>query len=247
MSNKSKLLIIWYNKCKLYYNCHRDSADHYDFYNKMLGFPAILINIFNSTSLFSNYHDISSIFLLIIAASGVISTILTASQNYFELAKLKDQHIQLMSNYSKILYSIEKIIVLVKNEIKNDIDHDVISTILTKIEDAQAIYIHFPEYIWTKYNNKFRSKLSELNINTSDSINIILSTLKTKKDLTFLDDSSHQQFSEVITYNNKEDKDVININEKDVKEDIGVSVKEDVVVSVKDTVTVVKNELLNIK
>ena len=62
-----KLLVLWYHKCKLFYKCHRDSADYYDKYNKILGFPAILINIFNSTSLFANYQNISQVFVIIIA------------------------------------------------------------------------------------------------------------------------------------------------------------------------------------
>ena len=104
--NTIKLLTMWYHKSKLFYNCHRDSADYYARLNQMLGFPAILINVFNTTSLFSNYNKIDPIFILFIAILSLFSAMLTACQNYFEFDKNKINHTKLMIEYSKILYSI---------------------------------------------------------------------------------------------------------------------------------------------
>jgi hypothetical protein len=196
-----KLLVLWYHKSKLFYKCHRESADYYDKWNKILGFPAILINIFNSTSLFANYHSITEAFIIIIAAFSLLSTMLTAAQNYFEFAKLKDQHAKLMIEYSKILFSIEKIIILVKNDDKYVIDEITMNTILNTFEKLRETFIHFPEKIWESNNLLYKNKLEKIDVNTSDSINIILNTIKTKKDLSFLHESS--KHSEIITYDNK--------------------------------------------
>jgi hypothetical protein len=196
-----KLLVLWYHKSKLFYKCHRESADYYDRWNKILGFPAILINVFNSTSLFANYQSITETFIIIIAAFSLFSTMLTAAQNYFEFAKLKDQHFKLMIEYSKILFSIEKIIILVKNNDQYTLDESTMNLILTNFEKLRETFIHFPEKIWESNNVHYKNKLEKIDVNTSDSINIILSTIKTKKDLSFLHESPKN--SEIITYDNK--------------------------------------------
>jgi len=197
-----KLLVLWYHKCKLFYKCHRDSADHYDNLNKILGFPAIIINVFNSTSLFANYQSMSQIFIIIIAVLSLLSTMLTAAQNYLDFAKLKDQHSKLMIEYSKILFSIEKIIILIKNDENYTIDESTMNGVLNNFEKLRETFIHFPEKIWISNNLIYKNKLEKIDVNTSDSINIILSTIKTKKDLSFLNDST--KHSEIITYDNKE-------------------------------------------
>lgn len=228
-----KLLILWYHKSKLFYKCHRESADYYDNWNKMLGFPAILINIFSSTSLFANYHSITETFIIIIAASSLLSTMLSAAQNYFEFAKLKDQHAKLMIEYSKILFSIEKIIILVKNNEKYIIDETTMNSILNTFEKLRETFIHFPEKIWKSNNNHYKNKLEKIDVNTSDSINIILSTIKTKKDLSFLHESPKQ--SEIITYDNKTPIGNVNLPNQADEED-----NDDTVLEVND---IVKNPL----
>jgi len=197
-----KLLVLWYHKCKLFYKCHRESADYYDKWNKIIGFPAIIINVFNSTSLFASYQSISSVFIISIAVLSLFSTMLTAAQNHLEFAKLKDQHFKSMIEYSKILFSIEKIIILVKNNDKYDLDETVMNNILNNIEKLRETFIHFPEHIWKENNIHYKNKLEKIDVNTSDSINIILTTIKNKKDLSFLHESP--KHSEVITYDNKE-------------------------------------------
>ena len=205
-----KLLVLWYHKCKLFYKCHRDSADYYDKYNKLLGFPAILINIFNSTSLFANYQNISQVFVIIIAIFSLFSTMLSAAQNYFEFTKLKDQHSKLMIEYSKILFSIEKIIILVKNDDKFIIDETTMNNVLNNFEKLRETFIHFPEKIWESNNLVYKNKLEKIDVDTSDSIQIILNTIKNKKDLSFLNDSSKN--SELITYDNKINTNLSNTN-----------------------------------
>jgi hypothetical protein len=197
-----KLLILWYHKCKLFYKCHRESADYYDRWNKILGFPAILINVFNSTSLFASYQSINNVFIIFIAMLSLFSTMLTAAQNYFEFGKLKDQHFTQMIEYSKILFSIEKLIILVKNDEKYNLDETIMHSILNNIEKLRETFIHFPEKIWKSNNVLYKNKLDKIDVNTSDSINIILTTIKSKKDLSFLHESP--KHSETITYDNKE-------------------------------------------
>jgi len=195
-----KLLVLWYHKSKLFYKCHRESAEYYNRWNNILGFPAIIINVFNSTSLFANYNSISEVFIIIIAILSLFSTVLNAAQNYLDFAKLKDQHFKLMIEYSKILFSIEKIVILVKNDDKYIIDETTMNTILNNFEKLRETFIHFPEKIWKSNNKQYKSKLEKIDVNTSDSINIILNTIKNKKDLSFLNESS--KHSEVITYDN---------------------------------------------
>jgi hypothetical protein len=196
-----KLLILWYNKCKLFYNCHRDSENHYDFWNKVLGFPSIIINLFNSSSLLANNQSISQPFILVLGGLALFSTLLTGAQNYFEFGKLKDQHNKMMVNYSKILFSIEKILLIIQNDSTFDLNENTLNPILNNIESLRETYLHFPEKIWKKNNNQFRIKLENINMNTSDSINIIINSLKSKKDNQGSNNDS-LKVSEIITYTN---------------------------------------------
>jgi hypothetical protein len=198
-----KLLILWYNKSKLFFNCHKDSADHYDFWNKMMGFPVIIINLFNSSSLLANNASISSTLVLIIGGLAILSTILTGTQNYFEFSKLKDQHTKTMIEYSKINFSIEKILIKIQNDPLFDLDEIELNKILLPIEKLKEVYLHIPENIWKKNNLKFKSKLDGANVNTSDSVNIIINSLKSKKveEETKIK-SENENKSETITYNN---------------------------------------------
>jgi hypothetical protein len=215
-----RLLLMWYHKSKLYYNCHRDTADYYDTLNKWLGLPAILINVFNTTSLFSNYQSINTIFILFIAILSLFSAMLTACQNYFEFNNQTQLHKKMMIEYSKILYSIEKIIILIKNDDSFILNQDVMNTTLNSFEKLREIFIHFPEKIWIKNNNLFKSKLDDLDVNTSDSVNIILQSIKNKKNFS-CDDCDKN--SEVITYSNYDKKNKSespNLNNKlDIKEE----------------------------
>jgi hypothetical protein len=200
--NTIKLLTMWYHKSKLFYNCHRDSADYYSRLNQMLGFPAILINVFNTTSLFSNYQSINTVFILFIAILSLFSAMLTAFQNYFEFNNLTIQHKKMMIEYSKILYSIEKIIILIKNDDEFVLDKEIMNTTLSSFEKLREVFIYFPENIWVKNNLIFKSKLEDLDVNTSDSVNIILQTIKNKKNFPSDDDKK----SEIITYSNQNKK-----------------------------------------
>jgi hypothetical protein len=198
-----KLLILWYNKSKLFFNCHKDSADHYDFWNKMMGFPVIIINLFNSSSLLANNASISSTLVLIIGGLSILSTILTGTQNYFEFSKLKDQHTKTMIEYSKINFTIEKILIKIQNDSLFDLDGNELNKILLPIEKLKEVYLHIPENIWRINNLKFKSKLDGANVNTSDSINIIINSLKSKKyeeDTKIISENDNK--TETITYNN---------------------------------------------
>jgi hypothetical protein len=206
-----KLLLLWYNKTKLFFNCHRDSSEHYSFWNKILGFPVIIINLFNSSSLLANNTNISSTLVLIIGGLSILSTILTGTQNYFEFAKLKDQHTKTMIEYSKINFSIEKLLITIQNDPLFEIDEVLLNKILSDIEKLKETYLHIPEKIWNKNNLLFKLKLDGGNLNTSDSVNMIINSLKNKKNDSATNDS------ELVTYNNDTKIDIpkvtINLNE----------------------------------
>jgi hypothetical protein len=105
----------------------------------------------------------------------------------------------MMIEYSKILYSIEKIIILIKNDDSFILNQDVMNTTLSSFEKLREVFIHFPEDIWIKNNKLFKSKLDDLDVNTSDSVNIILQSIKNKKNFSFDDGDKN---SEIITYSN---------------------------------------------
>jgi hypothetical protein len=208
--NNIKLLLMWYQKCKLFYHCHRDTSYYFINLNRALEIPVIIIHVFNTTSLFATYQDIRGIYVLCIAILSLSSTILSALQTYFAFNILAIKHNRLMIEYSRIIHSIEKIIILIKNNNKYKTDQTMIDSILTLIEHAREEYIHFPEFIWNKYNKKFQTKLDNLDITTSDSIDIILKSIKENN----ISDLIHESINspilspkysnvEIITYDNQ--------------------------------------------
>lgn len=179
--NNAKLLIFWYRKCKIYYHCHRDTANYYDRWDKLIGFPAVIINVFNSSSLFANYQSIQQITVLIIASLTVLSTFLTACQNYFDLSNLKNTHRKLSNDYSKLLYSIEKTIVMWNNTPNYKIDGPLMSKILDTIELLRETQLEFPEKIWLKYKNEYKKDMKndkDDDLKTSDTFKQIAHAFK---------------------------------------------------------------------
>ena len=186
--------MIWHHKSKLYYDCHRDTSRYYNNWDKLLGLPSIIINVFNSTSLLANYQDAQQVFLLVIAALTIVSTILNACQAYFKFSHFVNLHKKSMAAYSRILYDIEKIIILVKNDITYKIDQNIMTNILSSLEKLREDNLEFPEKIWKKYNTEYKRKLAiDYDMTSSDTIKILAHTFKEKP--------------EIITYsnNNKSD------------------------------------------
>jgi hypothetical protein len=184
--NNAKLLIFWYRKCKIYYHCHRDTANYYDHWDKLIGFPAVIINVFNSSSLFANYQSIQQVTVLIIASLTVLSTFLTACQNYFDLSNLKNTHRKLSNDYSKLLYSIEKTIVMYNNTPNYKIDGPLMSKILDTIELLRETQLEFPEKIWLKYKNEYKKDMNEDkddDLKTSDTFKQIAHAFKENNDI----------------------------------------------------------------
>jgi hypothetical protein len=120
---------------------------------------------------------------------------LTAAQTHFEFIRLKDQHAKYMMEYSKILFSIEKYIILYKNNNDYIVDAHIVDTILNNIERLRETYIQFPEKIWRKYNTEYKKKLSiDYDMTSSDTIKILAHTFKEKP--------------EIITYSNNKSDDI---------------------------------------
>ena len=58
LNTSSKLILkYWYSKCKVFYKCHKETSEYLDRINKYMGVPAILVGVFNTTSIFSNYSN----------------------------------------------------------------------------------------------------------------------------------------------------------------------------------------------
>jgi hypothetical protein len=184
--SNAKLLIFWHRKCKIYYHCHRDTANYYDRWDKLIGFPAVIINVFNSSSLFANSQSIQQVTVLIIASLTVLSTFLTACQNYFDLNNLKNTHRKLSNDYSKLLYSIEKTIVMHNNTPNYKIDGPLMSKILDTIELLRETQLEFPEKIWLKYKNEYKQEMKDDNeddLKTSDTFKQIAHAFKENHDI----------------------------------------------------------------
>jgi len=140
-------------------------------------------------------------YILFIAGLSLFNAMLSASHAYLQLNIFALQHKRLMIEYSRIIYSIEKIIILIKNNNNYKIDDTHMDSILHSIERAREEFVQFPEHIWIKYNKKFQNKLTDLDIDTSDSIQIILQSIKENKNLSEILDNNLKD-TEVITYNN---------------------------------------------
>ena len=74
-----------------------------------MGLPAILVGVFNTTSIFSNYSAQIPSLTLVNGAASFIATVLSGLQNYFDLSRLVNTHLKLANGYNKIVHMIEKI------------------------------------------------------------------------------------------------------------------------------------------
>ena len=75
----------------------------------------------------------------------------------------------IFAEYSKINFSIEKILIKLQNDPIFDLDESELNKILLPIEKLKEIYLHIPEEIWKKNNLKFKSKFILKNKNGSES------------------------------------------------------------------------------
>ena len=134
--NEATKLILkyWYTKCKVYYKCHKASSLYYDRLNKYMGIPTILISIFNTTTIFSNYVKENQPLLIVNGTASFLATILSTMQNYFDLSKLAITHQKLSNGYSKITHTIEKILMLEKITGNDEISSRVIDNIMNQME-----------------------------------------------------------------------------------------------------------------
>ena len=76
MNDSIRLILkYWYSKCKVYYKCHKESADYYDKTNKYLGVPAVIVGVFNTTTIFTNYTAQNNALTIINGTASFISTV----------------------------------------------------------------------------------------------------------------------------------------------------------------------------
>jgi len=166
------ILKYWYTKCKVYYKCHKESSIYYDKLNKYMGIPTVLMGIFNTTTIFSNYVTQNQPLIIINGTASFIATVLSAMQNYFDLGKLTITHSKLANGYNKITNTIEKILMFERLTNMNEISSKTIDNMMNQMEYLHADAPTIPDKIWNK--NKVELK----NI-----INIILSNENIAKEL----------------------------------------------------------------
>jgi len=166
-NNKTKLndstrliLKYWFTKCKIYYKCHKETGHYYDRLNKYMGVPAVLMGIFNTTTIFTNYNAQNQTLALVNGSACFLATILAALQNYFDLSKLANIHTKQSNGYSKIINTIEKILMYEKLTNNDEISSKIIDNIMNQMELLQQDSPNIPGKIWNKYNTQLKSMIS---------------------------------------------------------------------------------------
>ena len=165
------ILKYWYSKCKVYYKCHKESSAYYDSINKYIGVPSILMGVFNTTTLFSNYSAQNQTLILVNGTASFIATALTTLQNYFELGKLANTHNKLANGYSKVTHIIEKILMYEKITNNSEINSKLIDSIINQMEFLQQDSPIIPDKIWNKNKKELKNIISVIiNNNLIDEI-----------------------------------------------------------------------------
>jgi len=175
LNNSTRLVLkYWYSKCKIYYKCHKDASHYYDNLNKYMGIPTILMGIFNTTTIFTNYSVQNQNLALITGSASFVATILSTLQNYYDLGKLANNHAKQAAGYSKVVNVIEKILMYEKLTNNNEISSKIIDNIMNQMEFLQQDAPVIPSSIWNKYKNDLKKIISSI-INCDTIVNDIIS------------------------------------------------------------------------
>jgi hypothetical protein len=208
------ILRYWYAKCKVFYKCHKESCVYYDKVNKYLGIPAVVVGVFNTTTIFTNYLTPNQALTLVIGSASFISTILTIMQNYFDLSKISNTHGKLANGYNKITHIIEKILMFDKLSNTNEIQSNLINNILNQMETLQQDSPSIPDDIWNKHKKELKNMVSVI-INNKGIINDFSSFL-TKSDTSHEDEKNTPKSNN--SNNEGESREVIKGNDNKVDE-----------------------------
>jgi len=182
LNTSSKLILkYWYSKCKVFYKCHKETSEYLDLINKYMGVPAILVGVFNTTSIFSNYSAQIPSLTLVNGAASFIATILSGLQNYFDLSRLVNTHLKLANGYNKIVHMIEKILVYEKLNETKQVNSQFTDTIINQMEYLQQDAPNIPDFIWNKHKTELKKMVSII-INNKDFVNEIASVDSMKND-----------------------------------------------------------------
>ena len=154
------ILKYWYTKCKVYYKCHKASAEYYDKLNKYMGIPTILVGIFNTTTIFANYTHDNQALMIVNGSASFIATLLATMQNYFDLSKLAVTHQKLSNGYSKITNTIEKILMLERLTGNNEINSKIIDSIMNQMEYLSQDAPSIPDKIWNQNKVELKGIIS---------------------------------------------------------------------------------------
>lgn len=180
LNDSTKLILkYWYSKCKIFYKCHKDAGHYFDYMNKYMGVPAVLMGIFNTTTIFTNYNAQNQTLSLVNGSACFVATVLSALQNYFDLGKLSNMHSKQANGYSKIVNTIEKILMYERLTNNNEISSKIIDNIMNQMELLQHDSPNIPSRIWKKYNNELKTMVSVI-INNDNFVSEIASVTSSK-------------------------------------------------------------------
>jgi len=172
----------WYIKCKVYHKCHREASLYYDKINKYLGIPTILVGLFNTTSILSNYNNQDPTLMIINGTAAFVATVLSTMQNYFDLGKMVNIHSKLANGYSKITSSIEKILMYEKLTNKTEIQSKMIESIINQMEYLSEDVPYVPTYIWNKYKLEIKNIISLIINKDTIKDDLVSATIKEHSD-----------------------------------------------------------------
>ncbi len=212
MNDSIRLILkYWYSKCKVYYKCHKESADYYDKTNKYLGVPAVIVGVFNTTTIFTNYTAQNNALTIINGTASFISTVLTVMQNYFELGKMSSIHGKLANGYNKITHIIEKILMYDRLTNKDEIDSKTIDNILNQMELLTQDSPVIPDFIWNKHKNELKKMVSIIVDKKSIASEFVEYLTKSNDSSNSRDDEKIHPMPDKDDKDDKENKDAIEI------------------------------------
>ena len=196
LNTSTKLILkYWYSKCKIFYKCHKEAGHYFDRINKYMGVPAVLMGIFNTTTIFTNYNAQNQTLSLVNGSACFVATVLSALQNYFDLGKLSNMHSKQANGYSKIVNTIEKILMYERLTNNDEISSKIIDNIMNQMELLQHDSPNIPSKIWNKYHTELKSMVSVI-IN-NDNLISEMSSISSTRNSTAEDNSTNLQTKKI--------------------------------------------------
>ena len=163
-SNYEKLLKIWLEKAYGYRWIHDRCSKFYRKRNRIITIPTLLLSTLSSAVSFSNTNRETTEKGTNYLMSGVTitSTILIALQNYLKFQSEYEKHRMLSYSFSSYYREIQSILVMPR-EYRDD-PIDIINNKRVEYDRLLNNQVHIPNAIINEYTEKFKGKISLIDI-----------------------------------------------------------------------------------